>query len=45
MYFLQDQKVEKIWASMKKKLNDIAHNFNTLKEAVTSVLFDKIVLF
>ena len=37
--------IEKVWASMKKKLNDIAHNFNTLEEAVTSVLFDKIGLF
>ena len=30
--------IEKIWASMKKKLKDIAHNFSTLEEAVTSVL-------
>ena len=35
----------KVWASMKKKLNDIARNFSTLEEAVTSVLFDKIGLF
>lgn len=31
--------IEKLWANMKKKLKDIAHNFNTLEEAVTSVLF------
>lgn len=37
--------IEKVWASMKKKLNDIAHNFSTLEEAVTSVLFDKMILF
>ena len=30
---------------MKKKLKDIAHNFNTLKETVTSVLFNKLVQF
>lgn len=37
--------IEKLWANMKKKLKDIAHNFNTLKEAVTSVLFNKLVQF
>ena len=31
--------IEKVWASLKKRLEDIAHNFNTLEEAVTSVLF------
>ena len=35
--------IEKLWANMKKKLKDIAHNFNTLEEAVTSVLFNKLV--
>ena len=35
--------IEKVWASLKKKLNDIAHNFNTLEEAVTTALFDKMV--
>ena len=30
---------------MKKKLKDIVHNFNTLEEAITSILFDKIVQF
>ena len=30
---------------MKKKLKEIAHNFNTLEEAVTSVLFNKLVQF
>lgn len=37
--------IEKLWANMKKKLKDIAHNFNTLEEAVTSVLFNKLVQF
>ena len=37
--------IEKLWADMKKKLKDIAHNFNTLEEAVTSVLFNKLVQF
>jgi len=37
--------IEKLWANMKKKLKDIAHNFNTLEEAVTSVLFNKLVHF
>ena len=37
--------IKKVMASLKKKLKDIAHNFNTLKEAVTSVLFNKIVQF
>ena len=35
--------IEKLWANMKKNLKDIAHNFNTLGEAVTSVLFNKLV--
>ena len=35
--------IEKLWANMKKKLKDIAHNFDTLEEAVTSVLFNKLV--
>ena len=35
--------IEKVWASMKKELKDVAHNFSTPEEAVTSVLFDKIV--
>ena len=30
---------------MKKKLKDIAHNFNTLEEAIASVLFNKSVQF
>ena len=30
---------------MKKKLKEIVHNFNTLEEAVTSVLFNKLVQF
>ena len=30
---------------MKKKLKGIAYNFNTLEEAVTSVLFNKLVQF
>ena len=30
---------------MKKKLKEIAHNFNTLEEAGTSVLFNKLVQF
>ena len=37
--------IEKLWANMKKKLKEIAHNFNTLEEAVTSVLFNKLVQF
>ena len=37
--------IEKLWANMKKKLKYIAHNFNTLEEAVTSVLFNKLVQF
>ena len=37
--------IEKLWANMKKKLKDIVHNFNTLEEAVTSVLFNKLVQF
>ena len=37
--------IEKLWANMKKKLKDIANNFNTLEEAVTSVLFNKLVQF
>ena len=37
--------IEKLWANMKKKLKDIAYNFNTLEEAVTSVLFNKLVQF
>ncbi|WP_369713889.1 hypothetical protein AB8B23_01510 [Leptotrichia sp. HSP-342] len=37
--------MEKLWANMKKKLKGIAHNFNTLEEAVTSVLFNKLVQF
>lgn len=37
--------IEKVWANMKKKLNDIAHKFNTIEEAVMSVLFHKIGLF
>ena len=37
--------IEKVWASMKTKLKDIAHNFSTLEEAVTAILFDKIVRF
>ena len=37
--------IEKLWANMKKKLKDIAHNFNTLEEAVISVLFNKLVQF
>ena len=37
--------IEKLWANMKKKLKDIAHSFNTLEEAVTSVLFNKLVQF
>ena len=35
--------IEKLWANMKKKLKDIAHNFDTLEEAVASVLFNKLV--
>ena len=35
--------IEKLWANMKKKLKDIAHNFDTPEEAVTSVLFNKSV--
>ena len=35
----------KVWADIKKKLKEIAHNFNTLEEAVTSILFDKMILF
>ena len=30
---------------MKKELKDIANNFNTLEEAVTSVSFNKLVQF
>ena len=37
--------IEKLWANMKKKLKDIAHNFNTLEGSVTSVLFNKLVQF
>lgn len=37
--------IEKLWANMKKKLKNIAHNFNTLEEAFTSVLFNKLVQF
>ena len=37
--------IEKLWVNMKKKLKDIVHNFNTLEEAITSILFDKIVQF
>ena len=37
--------IEKVWANIKKRLKEIAHNFNTLEEAVTSVLFDKSVQF
>ena len=37
--------IEKLWANMKKKLKDIAHNFNTLEEAATFVLFNKLVQF
>ena len=37
--------IEKVWVSMKKKLNDIARNFSTLEEVVTSVLFDKTIPF
>ena len=37
--------IEKLWANMKKKLKDIAHNFNTLEEAIASVLFNKSVQF
>ena len=37
--------IKKVMASLKKKLKDIAHNFNTLEEAVTSVLFNKLVQF
>ena len=37
--------IKKVWASIKKKLKNIAHNFNTLEEAVTSVLFNKLVQF
>ena len=33
--------IEKLWASLKKRLEDIAHNFNMLEEAVTSILFVK----
>ncbi|WP_083767547.1 hypothetical protein [Leptotrichia buccalis] len=36
--------MKKIWVSLKKKLEDIAHNFNTLEEAVTFVLFDSSIL-
>ena len=44
-YSLDLNPIEKLWANMKKKLKDIAHNFNTLEEAVTSVLFNKLVQF
>ena len=37
--------LNKVWVNLKKKLEDIAHNFNTLEEAVTSVLFNKLVQF
>ena len=35
--------IEKLRASLKKKLEDIAHNFNMFEEAVTSILFGKTV--
>ena len=44
-YLTDLNQIEKLWANMKKKLKEIAHNFNTLEEAVTSVLFNKLVQF
>ena len=44
-YYPDLNPIDKVWASIKKKLEDIAHNFTTLEEAVTPVLFDKIVQF
>ena len=45
LYLTDLNPTEKLWANMKKKLKKIAHNFNTLEEAVTSVLFNKLVQF
>ena len=45
VYLTDLNPIEKLWANMKKKLKKIAHNFNTLEEAVTSVLFNKLVQF
>ncbi|AMD95788.1 hypothetical protein AXF11_09525 [Leptotrichia sp. oral taxon 847] len=44
-YSLDLNPIEKVWANIKKKLKEITHNFDTLEEAVTSVLFDKLVQF
>ncbi|WP_232058549.1 transposase [Leptotrichia wadei] len=45
LLFLPYNPIEKVWTNIKKKLKEITHNFNTLEEAITAVLFDKSVQF
>ncbi|WP_231370118.1 transposase [Leptotrichia wadei] len=45
LFLLPYNPIEKVWTNIKKKLKEITHNFNTLEEAITAVLFDKSVQF